>query len=125
MIINKNYALRFFIGLAAAAVFALALTLICACFLRLIGGASETVLGLINGVIRILAVGVSCFFYCGKNGLLRGTLIGVCAHLVIFSLFGVLGAGFNINARFFLNAFICVSAGCVFGLLFSNIKRTE
>lgn len=120
---NKNYAPRFFIGLAAAAIFALALTLVCAAVLRALNGASELALSIINSVIRILAVGVSCFFYCEKNGLLRGTVIGVCTHLAIFVLFGALGAGFNITARFFMNAFICVLAGCFFGSVISNLKQ--
>lgn len=123
MKIDKNHILRFFIGVAAASLCALALTLICACALRLTGGASESVLGIINGVIRIFAVGVCCFFYCEKNGLLRGAFAGLCTHLIIFILFGVLGAKFNINARFFINAVICVLSGCVFGTLISNLKR--
>lgn len=123
MKINHAELFDFLKGIFAAALSALALTLACAAVLRVTGGASETALGIINGVIRIIAVGVGCFFYCKKNGLLRGAITGVFAHLAVFALFGVLGAGFFINARFFINSIICVFAGCIFGVLFSNLNK--
>ncbi len=121
---DKFYVIGFFKGIAAAVLTAFALVLLCALITKLAGGASELVLGIINGVIRITAVGAGCFFYCKKRGLLRGAVMGICVFFALYALFGILSASWELTAGRLFNLAICIAAGCIWGVIFSSTSNT-
>ena len=122
---KKENAINYFKGVFFALITALVCVLVAAFVLRVAGGAGETVIGIINGVIRIVAVGAGCLFYCREKGLLRGLFMGVSVYFFVYLLFAILSGGWKIGLPQLLNLFISAAAGCIFGVLFSNLKTEK
>ena len=120
---KKENVINYLKGVFFALIVALAFVLIFAFVLRLTGGAGEAVIGIINGLIRIAAVAAGCFFYCREKGLLRGLFMGVSVYFFVYLLFGVLSGSWQMGASQLLNLLLTAAAGCIFGVLFSNLKN--
>lgn len=122
---NKENAANYFKGIIFALIVSLVSVLLFALVLKLVGGASEAVIGIINGLIRIAAAGAGCFFYCREKGLLRGFFMGVSVYFFVYLLFAIISGSWKIGAAQLLNLVITVLAGCIFGVLFSNLKNNR
>lgn len=122
---KKENTVNYFKGVFFALLAALVSVLISAFVLRVTGGASETVIGIINGVIRIFAAATGCLFYCREKGLLRGLFMGVSVYFFVYLLFAILSGGWKIGLPQLLNLFITAAAGCILGVLFSNLKAEK
>ncbi|MDY4186974.1 MAG: TIGR04086 family membrane protein [Candidatus Borkfalkiaceae bacterium] len=120
---KKENAINYLKGVFFALVVALVFVLIFALILRFCGGAGEAVIGIINGLIRIAAAATGCFFYSREKGLLRGLFMGVSVYFFVYLLFGVISGSWKAGASQLLNFLLTTAAGCIFGVLFSNLKN--
>lgn len=78
----------------------------------------------VNCFIKILAVFIGCMFSLrGKNGYLKGMLVGLIGTVVIFATFSLIGGELSFGVPFFIDLAFGLILGGVFGIVAVNIKK--
>ncbi len=121
---RKSAALQVLKATCAAVVFSLVFVLV---FTLIIQAASlsSAVIKPVNQVFKILAVaGGSLLFIRGDKGLVKGVINGVCAVLVTYLLFSIIGGSFSIRWTFVFELLLGAAAGAIAGVIAVNIKKS-
>jgi len=121
---RKNAALQVLKATCAAVVFSLAFVLV---FTLIIQAASLSsgVIKPVNQVFKIIAIaGGGLLFIRGEKGLIKGAVYGVCAVLVTYLLFSIIGGSFAVSWFFALEILLGAAAGAISGVIAVNFKKT-
>lgn len=120
---RKSAALQVLKATCAAVVISLVFVLV---FTLIIQAASlsSAVIKPVNQVFKILAIaGGSLLFIRGEKGLVKGVINGVCAVLVTYLLFSIIGGSFSIRWTFIFELLLGAAAGAIAGVLAVNFKK--
>ena len=84
---------------------------------------SASVIKAVNQFIKILSIFLGCFLFIrGKQGLIKGVLIGVLSTVITYLLFGLFGGEVAFNYHFFLDLLFGLILGAIFGIIAVNVK---
>ncbi len=85
---------------------------------------SEGVIKAVNQFIKILAIFLGCSFSIrGKNGLVRGALMGVLTTIITYLLFSLFCGEMMFGDNFFLDLIFTSVIGAISGIISVNIKK--
>ena len=110
-------------GVATATIVTLIGILIFAGVVKL-ASLSQMVIKSVNQFIKILSMFLGCFFcISGKNGLIKGIVIGVMSMIVIYVLFTLIGGQVSFGKEFFIDVIFGLIVGGVSGIIAVNVKK--
>ena len=85
---------------------------------------SQTVIKAVNQFIKILAIFLGCSFCIrGKNGLIRGTMMGFLTTIITYLLFSLFFGKIMLGNNFLLDLIFTSVIGGVSGIISVNIKK--
>ena len=120
---RKKNVLQVLKATCAAVVFSLVFVLVFTLIIQL-ASLSSSVIKPVNQVFKILAIaGGGLLFIRGDKGLLKGAIYGVCAVLLTYLLFSLIGGSFSISWFFLLELVLGAAAGAISGIIAVNIKK--
>ena len=112
----------FFIGLLISLAVTLSLilvfSLLCQAF-----NFSETVVKIVNQVIKILAIFIGARFCIRNKGALYGLLFGLIYGILTFLIFGLLSKSLVFDISLLLEVLYTVAVGLFCGIMSVNFKR--
>ncbi len=83
----------------------------------------SSVIKAVNQFIKILSIFLGCFLFIrGKQGLVKGAIIGVLSTAITYLLFGLFGGEVAVNYHFFLDLTFGLILGAIFGIIAVNVK---
>lgn len=86
---------------------------------------SSSVIKPVNQIFKVVAVAVGAFIFVkGTKGYLKGAFVGLCATLVSYLLFSVIGGSFAVSLTFLLEILIAVVVGAASGAVAVNLKKS-
>lgn len=121
---RKSGALQVLKATCAAVVFSLVFVLAFT-FIIQVASLSSGVIKPVNQVFKTLAIaGGGLLFIRGDKGLIKGVIYGVCAVLVTYLLFSLIGGSFSISWLFVLELLLGAAAGAISGVIAVNLKKS-
>ncbi|MBQ9734653.1 MAG: TIGR04086 family membrane protein [Clostridia bacterium] len=86
----------------------------------------SSVIKAVNQFIKILSIFLGCNFSIrGRQGLIRGMLIGVLSTVITHLLFALFGGQANFDYHFFLDVLFGLILGAISGIIVVNVKGKE
>ena len=120
---RKKAALQILKATCAAVVFSLVFVLIFTMIIQL-ASLSSSIIKPVNQVFKTLAIaGGGLLFIRGDKGLIKGVIHGVCAVVLTFLLFCIIGGSFSISWLFIFELLLGVAAGAISGVIGVNLKK--
>lgn len=120
---RKTAALQILKATCAAVVFSLVFVLV---FTLIIQAATLTsaVIKPVNQIFKIIAIACGgLLFIRGDKGLVKGAVYGVCAVLLTYLLFSIIGGTFSISWLFLVEIVLGAAAGAISGVIAVNFKK--
>lgn len=87
-------------------------------------GFSSGIIKTVNQFIKSVAIFLGCFLNInGKNGFIKGGLIGLVSSVIMQCFFALIGGSFCSAITFILDAVFCIVIGALFGIISVNAKK--
>ena len=84
----------------------------------------QSIIKTVNQFIKILSIFFGCFFcVSGKNGLIKGAIIGVLSMVITYLLFALIGGEISFGKPFFLDLVFGLIVGGISGIIAVNVKK--
>lgn len=110
-------------GIATAVIVTLVSILIFA-FIIKVATLNASVIKAVNQFIKILSVFLGCFsFIRGKQGLLKGCLVGLFTTVIIYLLFSLIGGAISFGTAFIIDIVFGLIVGSISGIIAVNVKK--
>lgn len=120
---NKGGLTSIIKGVSTAVIVMLVGVLIFACVVKL-AFLGQTVIKSVNQFIKILSIFLGCFFcISGKNGLIKGILIGVLSTVITYLIFAFIGGEIPFGTSFLVDLVFGLIVGGVSGIIAVNVKK--
>lgn len=122
--VKKNFATDFLKSTLVSLIIGTILLLILAIIVHFVP-VSETVVTIIDEVIKILAIFLGCFLGIKerKNGIIKGVLCGLLYGIGTFLISGIINKGFVFTWGVVLDIALCAVIGAICGILSVNIGK--
>lgn len=110
-------------GLAVAIIATLLGILVFAGIIK-VANLNSTVIKSVNQFLKVLSVFLGCLFgISGKNGLIKGALIGTLSAVVTYLLFALIGSQPVFSSEFFIDLVFYLIIGVISGIITVNVKK--
>jgi len=110
-------------GVSTSIIITLISILIFAFVIQLFGMGGD-ILKPVNQFIKALSIFLGCFFSVrGKNGYLKGGIIGLIATVITYLLFSLFTGSIDLNAMLFVDLLLGIIVGVIAGVVTVNIKK--
>ncbi len=108
----------------AALVFSLVFVLLFTLIIKL-ANVSAGVIKPVNQVFKTVAIAVGgLLFIRGEKGIIKGAVYGLCAVLLCYVLFSIIGGSFAVRWTFIFEILLGIAAGMISGIIAVNIKKS-
>ncbi len=85
---------------------------------------NSNVIKAVNQFIKVLSVFLACFFTVkGKNGLIKGGLIGAISSVIIYLIFALMGGEISFGFAFFVDVIFLLIVGVISGIISVNVRK--